>query len=146
MRRFLRYLRIAFSATCPIACVLLILLWVRSYRGCDVVYWAPSTRLTMSSASGVIGVSVTNTGATPKWAWNTIEIMPGPVPSWYFKSDHNGTHLRFPHRLPIVVFAVMGVVASRPWLRKLKWQFSLRTLLIATTLIAVVLGLSVWLR
>ena len=31
MRRFLRYLRIAFSATCLIACVLLIVLWVRSY-------------------------------------------------------------------------------------------------------------------
>jgi hypothetical protein len=31
MSRFLRYLRIAFSATCLIACVLLIVLWVRSY-------------------------------------------------------------------------------------------------------------------
>ena len=31
VRRFLRYLRIAFSATCLIACVLLIVLWVRSY-------------------------------------------------------------------------------------------------------------------
>jgi hypothetical protein len=33
MRRFLRYLRIAFSITCGIVCVLLIVLWVRSYRG-----------------------------------------------------------------------------------------------------------------
>src|SRR5664279_2776254 len=32
MRKFLRYLRIAFSATCLIACVLLVALWVRSYR------------------------------------------------------------------------------------------------------------------
>src|SRR5262245_19847836 len=31
MRRFLRYLRIAFSATCAVACVLLIVLCVRSY-------------------------------------------------------------------------------------------------------------------
>jgi 4-amino-4-deoxy-L-arabinose transferase-like glycosyltransferase len=32
MRRFLRYLRIAFSATCLIACVMLCVLWVRSYQ------------------------------------------------------------------------------------------------------------------
>jgi hypothetical protein len=31
MRRFLRYLRIAFSATCLIASVLLVVMWVRSY-------------------------------------------------------------------------------------------------------------------
>ena len=35
MKTFLRYLRIAFSATCLIACVLLIVLWVRSYRSND---------------------------------------------------------------------------------------------------------------
>ena len=35
MPRFLRYLRIAFSATCVIACVLLIALWVRSYWFAD---------------------------------------------------------------------------------------------------------------
>jgi hypothetical protein len=32
MCRFLRYLQIAFSATCLVACVLLIVLWVRSYK------------------------------------------------------------------------------------------------------------------
>src|SRR5438067_2362540 len=37
MRRFLRYLRIAFSVTCVIACVLLIVLWVRSYRWIDTL-------------------------------------------------------------------------------------------------------------
>ena len=33
-----RKLRIAFSATCLIACVLLIVLWVRSYWWVDAVY------------------------------------------------------------------------------------------------------------
>jgi hypothetical protein len=36
-----------------------------------------------------------------------------------------------------------GVLAAIPWLRR---RFTLRTLLIATTLLAVVLGLIVWLR
>jgi hypothetical protein len=35
--RFLRYLRIAFSATCLIACVLLIALWVRNLPTSSVV-------------------------------------------------------------------------------------------------------------
>src|SRR5947208_63167 len=36
-----RYLRIAFSAACLIACVLLIALWVRSYKYADIVRNAP---------------------------------------------------------------------------------------------------------
>jgi hypothetical protein len=34
--------------------------------------------------------------------------------------------------------------ATLPWIRYFEWRFSLRTLLIATTLVAVVLGLIVW--
>jgi hypothetical protein len=42
-----------------------------------------------------------------------------------------------------VWFAILttATLASAPWLR---WRFSLRTLLIATTLVAVVLSLIVW--
>jgi hypothetical protein len=43
----------------------------------------------------------------------------------------------FPHWLPVLQCATFAAV---PWIRR----FSLRTLLIATTLIAVVLGLIVW--
>ena len=42
----------------------------------------------------------------------------------------------------VIVFSA-AACASMPWL---PWRFSLRTLLIATTLVAVVLGLIVWLR
>ena len=38
------------------------------------------------------------------------------------------------------------VLAAAPWIRDFNWRFSLRTLLITTTLIAVGLGLIVWLR
>ncbi len=40
---------------------------------------------------------------------------------------------------------VSATFAGAPWLSRLDWRFSLRTLLIATTLIAVLLGLIVWL-
>lgn len=49
------------------------------------------------------------------------------------------TQLRFATWLPAGVFAAL---AAMPWLR---WRFSVRTLLIATTLLAALLGLSAWL-
>jgi hypothetical protein len=45
--------------------------------------------------------------------------------------------VRLPHSL-LLLFAAMG--AMTPWIR---WRFILRTLLIATTLIAVALGIAV---
>jgi hypothetical protein len=44
------------------------------------------------------------------------------------------------HWFIIIPIAVLGIVSSRPWIRQLKWRFTLRTLLIATMLVAVVLG------
>jgi len=41
-----------------------------------------------------------------------------------------------------ILILMMGTIAAAPWIRW-RWKFSLRTLLIATTLIAVVLGLVV---
>lgn len=141
-----RKLRIAWSVGWGMACVLLIVLWVRSYRGSDVAYrQTTTTRTVFSSALGVIGVSRSNFEAVlPAWGWNRIELMPAfPVSKWEFRSDNNGTRLRFPHRLPIAVSMVLAVA---PWIRQLRWHFTLRTLLIATTLVAVVMGLIVWAR
>jgi len=42
-----------------------------------------------------------------------------------------------------IVMSFGLAIGIGPWLR---WRFSLRTLLITTTLVAVVLGLIVWLR
>ena len=42
------------------------------------------------------------------------------------------------------MLAIASFLATTPWIRLIRWQFSLRTLLIATTLVAVVLGLAVW--
>jgi len=49
------------------------------------------------------------------------------------------THLYFWPAIPIFALA-----SAMPWCRYLKSSFSLRTLLIAMTLVAVVLGLIVW--
>jgi hypothetical protein len=51
----------------------------------------------------------------------------------------NGWHLILPHWLATPILASM---ATLPWLRRAR-RFSLRTLLIATTLVAVVLGIGI---
>jgi hypothetical protein len=49
-----------------------------------------------------------------------------------------GGGIALPYWLLVITFAA---TTTLPWLR---WRFSLRTLLIATTLVAIVLGLVVW--
>src|SRR5438105_3321157 len=59
MSRTLRYLRISFSATCLIACVLLIALWVRSYWWVDELHvrlWGNQTLLFGSKKAFVAGI------------------------------------------------------------------------------------------
>jgi hypothetical protein len=57
----------------------------------------------------------------------------------YLQSD--GFCVAVPHWFLVAIFTTLAVL---PWIRHLSRRFSLRTLLIATTLIAVVLGLVVY--
>jgi len=128
-----RKLRIALSATCLTACVLLIVLWVRSY------FWADAVpRLHIASAQGALYVRQSfqlQPGAKNETFRLGTITMPldgqmivrvGPpglvVPFW------------------IITLLTLGL-GTVPWLR---WRFSLRTLLMFTTLLAAMLGLIVF--
>ena len=135
-----RKLRIAFSAACGVFCLLLIALWVRSYWWIDEVYigrsypavcgWGDlyykpimhfnnSYQLHVSEHDfGPIRIDSTWNGDGPL----VFRIDGFALPIWTLL-------------LPIAAIAIL------PWL---PWRFSLRTLLIATTLVAVVLGLIVY--
>jgi hypothetical protein len=120
--------------------VLLIALWVRSYWVIDVVHWTTSTRITFVSEIGIIQVSRSKSIAinARTWEWHSLTDFAGAFPrTWSFNSSRDGFRFSFPHRLPI---AISGVLAAAPWMHKLRWRFSLRTLLIATTLVALMLG------
>ena len=142
MQKFLPYLRIAFSATCLIACVLLIVLWVRSYWYEDSV-WYTDRNIVVSGVLSIPGSIVfqhLQMSGTDKHGWNfkTKRVPTQIVSGW--KWEHDPGHLS----VPVPTWFLCGLVISFgviPWLR---WRFSLRTLLIATTLVAVVLGLIVW--
>jgi hypothetical protein len=152
----LKYLRIAVTALSLTACVLLIALWVRSYRR-GVTAWVQPTaarsvmfgsrwgRLTLCMEPGFarrfIRVTHSIDDESPPMDRKAFEFR-----RRYVVNDDGGLGwLRgysrtviFPHWFAV---ALVGVVAVAPWLR---WRFSLRTLLIATTLVAVGLGTVVY--
>jgi hypothetical protein len=61
-----------------------------------------------------------------------------PASSFAFRwSDHH-FYVRSPHWFRVALFGISAALCGIPWV---KWHFSLRTLLIATTLVAVGLGI-----
>src|SRR5262245_49716417 len=149
--RLIRGLRIAWSVSWGMLGVMLVVLWVRSYTWADVMDGGV-TRQTGFSLRQVYGEFVIQT-------FNLLDPMTVESKFTVKKADEiaNLQELRqytligfalidwrpfgwivvLPHWFLALLFAT---IASVPWLR---WKFSLSTLLIATTLIAVVLGLVV---
>jgi hypothetical protein len=157
-----RKLRIAWSVGCGIACVLLICLWVRSYWWLDIITknspgfgWFTETgscegridfflcepkRETSFSTWSVLSVSEIKENEALIAKNGGEEITPGQ--RWYFNfrlvgGGYWGFEADTPHAVLVLASATL---AGIPWIRR----FSLRTLLIATTLVAVVLGVGVY--
>ncbi len=163
-----RYLRIAFTAFCGIVAVLLVVLWVRSYWWNDIffkragsinqttttfgsnngaVYFIRRTIPNLVSGGTGLGLSLSlndpygpqaNTPPMHGWRLGGAEASVASKRfEWTISSVKQKVML--PYWGPILFFATL---AATPWVR---WRFSLRTLLLAITLVAVVLGVVVWL-
>ena len=129
--RVTRYLRIAVTALSLTACVLFVALWVRSYSWTDI-----STKWNVAS----------NQGRLIKF--RTIDLITIEARDPYIYTHPFGfisigtRRVEFTQAYPGSALPFSAVVipalalASIPWL---PWRFSLRTLLIATTLVAVAL-------
>jgi hypothetical protein len=137
--RFLRYLRIAFSVTCLIACVLLIVLWVRSYWFHDYLNCPEG-----GGWSGLGTVCVVIHPSSRETAWHpwtqrwsesdTAALLKFVSPiKWRYHTGYLATWIAY---WLLTFFAF--TVAMIPWF---KWRFSLRTLLTVMTVLAVALGL-----
>ena len=152
----LKYLRFAVTAICLTACVLLIALWVRSYTWRDnVKVPLPADRyIYFASEVGIAAFLIreNNTGVARieinSWPCNSedIRFFPfnnhysySPLGSYAWWFDDTGFGAIAPYWFPAVLFTALAVA---PWIRQWQWRFSLRALLIATTIVAVVLGLA----
>jgi hypothetical protein len=140
-RHLIRGLRIAWSVWWGILCVLLVVLWVRSYAGVNSISWYRGREaILFGSRDGRIFLFPFTVPAAHVISW---EVNCGPVDpemdlliSW--RSNSRYYQRSAPHWRLIAISAITAVL---PWLR---WKFSLRTLLFATTLIAAILGLIVY--
>jgi hypothetical protein len=146
-----RKLRIAWSALWLLASVLLIAMWVRS------CWWGEAYNIQInkflygcSYLRGCIVLTchdpIANPDFTAGYSWGPApgqridKHFPVQFYGFYFTKMSDGFGLVVP--IWFLMVASIGWAVA-PWLN---WrQFSLRTLLIATMLIAAMMGLSVWL-
>src|SRR6476659_989396 len=106
-----RKLRIGWSVLCGIVCVLLIVLWVRSYSQPEWKF------LRLTTKQGLLLKSNGGIGEVASFDDAARGFIPLALPYWVW----------------LLIAAIFAVAPS------LGWRFRLRTLLIATTLVAVVL-------
>jgi hypothetical protein len=167
-RMKLRNLRIAWSVAWGVVAVLLCVLWVRSYWRADYVNGRASMdRFFVTSEAGFLCLDHLARDEILRWT-DVFEIE-----TWEF-GDYKTINMRrrlsrwTPHHfraetgvyilrtgpttgarwilyIPIWYFVVLSVVVGfASWIRWSK-NFSLRTLLIATTLVGLILGFVLWL-
>ena len=153
--RTTRGLRIAASAVCLLLCVVLCVLWVRSYWRYDYPEGhVGEMRFRLRAASGNMRLDLGWWGTSPKWEWrsriieegHSIGLNPGNsdrginFETSFFNVSFSKLTDRFFVWTPLwLPTSLAALLAAAPWIIT-SIQFSMRTLLIVTTLIAVLLG------
>ena len=139
-----RKLRIAWSVFWGVAAVLVVVFWFRSYRpgnefdiGGDHCSKADSQRQLYSvySYGGIIQLALTYPAPSGGWRTRGGE----PVLGFSAHSDATSTTVTLPHWFLFLFAATLSASTYIRWSKR----FSLRTLLIAATLMVVVLELIV---
>jgi hypothetical protein len=126
--------RIAWSIFWGLATVLLIVLWVRSYSTLYQIDIQPT--VTSNQGRVYIGETFSATGRTliaTNLLWDSVRQIDG-----LRSATPRGTGVSIPD---CCLTLIAGAIAAAPWMPR---RFSLRTLLIATTLVAAILGTIVW--
>jgi len=152
-------LRIAWSVAWGIVVLMLLVLWVRTNHWQDAIFRRTSQQqVLIESAYGRAILTLEYQSLPPSAITAGWRHSAGPtdIKSWPKEGILFPAGMRFGFAYiqrpgGLVAFApywslvtLSVVLASLPWVRHFSYRFSLRTLLIATTLIAVVLGLIVW--
>jgi hypothetical protein len=147
-----RKLRIAFSAVCLTACALLIALWVRSFP------WDDQLQFPLRSTHGVVlnslhggvlisilwkdNVNIVRRCATEHHKMRRNQVLGSTIdgPFQLLINDGGTLAILVPHWLFVLFGTFLAAIPCVPWPNR----FSLRTLLITTTLIALALGTTIY--
>jgi hypothetical protein len=147
-RAMLQYLCIGVTALSLTACVLLMTLWVRSYWRIDEIGGiGPNGLVAFSSERGVI---LYGWESSPRAIFNVdrwyralsypaYDSNPGILGFYYGTPGPGITCIALPYWFIVLLTATTAI---GPWYTR-RCRFSVRTILIATTLVAVVLGMIV---
>jgi hypothetical protein len=150
-----RWLRVSASAAILAVSAVVALLWLRNFWWADVG-WTPLPgygQLTIASADGQIEFSISYPNgrwATPpatSWGWQSYTASQNRavkvVVPWKtvvrYRIARNGTVIVLPHWL---LYIAPLLAATVPWIRWSR-RFTIRTMLVAMTLIAVLLAMIV---
>jgi len=136
-----RKLRIALSCASAVICVALALLWIRSYWRYDALLSGDGEDFCgVLSVQGKLIPVLHYHAKLGTWEFTSAKIGPKqPVPPWPLLSWAAGPSyvwVAIPHWLLAISFAF---TARTSW----RARFSLRSLLLVTTALAIVLGLAV---
>jgi hypothetical protein len=149
-RKF-KWLRISMSATCLIICCLLTVLWVKSYAKTFPIgrIRLINSNFGITSVSpGLVGISFS--AVNPPKNKIITKVPSKPVPpvmpkAFLFIWRNAGAWvLLLPLWFLVLLSATLACVPWLPW-QKIRWRFSLRIMLIVTAVVAVLLGIVVWL-
>ena len=129
----LRALRIAVSVVSGICCVLVIVLWVRSYWCNDsITRFNPCFQCIASEYGDLVLISSDTYWSNPKpWQFNAEPIGDIEGRAWW-------DGLRISHWF---VIAPLAAIAILPWISLLSIRFSVRTLLFVITAVGILLGI-----
>jgi len=163
-RPILRYLRISAFAVSLATCALLMSLWARSYRQVDnLTIRVSDSSVRFTSGLGQIAIELSSDKSRRRWHFMTQPAahiraareriaassaatnrtgltttgMAKPKPTFKFMRFQRSWILFMRHWIPVLATAIFAAVFG---IRRL-YRFGLRTLLIATTLVAALLGL-----
>jgi hypothetical protein len=149
-----RKLRITWSVVSLVAGTLIITLWVLSYfNGPGKGYFKSLPYICSRSTNGIVLFFKLYSPPSPPSSyiistWNieerkAIDVVPTKTLTGFsFRWESTSFwYVQIPYWFLAISFTVF---AALPWARSIQWRFSLRTLLIATTLVAVVLGTIVY--
>jgi hypothetical protein len=158
----------AASIVCLVVCVALMGMWVRSYNGYDEVrgHFGTTFSFSLASTSGRLIFHRLRI-APSNWPWRLLSderIVDAPRGQGFgrtlgfvaqFNWNTNTTNIELPYWLLVFVSGFLAAVFRVRWtlgfvrwaLRfRFPWQFTLRSLFVATTIVAVVLVMILWLN
>jgi hypothetical protein len=137
-----RKLRIAYSVGWGMLCLLLVAFWMRSYWWVDAIFYSSDSNVfEIESVSGHIRIfSNAEVGENVGWYYANMHLDHRYVLPLFEWDNNLPAHFiaGLPHW---VAAALTPAFALAPWFT---FRFSLRTLLIGVTVIAVLLGASIY--